>query len=240
MGELRETINELFNLQGNKLFRTIKGLTVAPGNTIRTFAEGDRTTFLHPFTYALTLIGIMVFLIPLVMPDTAITKSSKIEQQKIIKEYGAMKEISEHEMGRLKMAEFFQEYAYGNDIQKYTQYVSFILISIIHLLVYKNIGFGLKKNSWYIFYVYPHVMILTMPFAILYSIAESILYFSLLSFGMTVITAIFQSWAASQFYEISFGRAIKKFIFSYLIMCSFVLFSVIIISLLLVLFFFKV
>ena len=41
MGELRETINELFNLQGNKLFRTIKGLTVAPGNTIRTFAEGD-------------------------------------------------------------------------------------------------------------------------------------------------------------------------------------------------------
>ena len=29
MGELRETINELFNLQGNKLFRTIKGLTVA-------------------------------------------------------------------------------------------------------------------------------------------------------------------------------------------------------------------
>ena len=61
MGELRETINELFNLQGNKLFRTIKGLTVAPGNTVRTFAEGDRTTFLHPFTYALTLIGISIY-----------------------------------------------------------------------------------------------------------------------------------------------------------------------------------
>ena len=29
MGELRETINELFNYQGNKLL-TIKGLTVAP------------------------------------------------------------------------------------------------------------------------------------------------------------------------------------------------------------------
>ena len=129
-----------------------------------------------------------------------------------------MKEISEHEMGRLKMAEFFQEYAYGNDIQKYTQYVSFILISIIHLLVYKIIGFGLKKNSWYIFYVYLHVMILTMPFAILYSISESILYFSLLSFGMTVISAIFQSWSASQYYEISFGRAIKKYFhFYYLI-----------------------
>ena len=91
-------------------------------------------------------------------------------------------------MGRLKINEFFQEYAYGNDIQKYTQYVLFILISIIHLLVYKNIGFGLKKNSWYIFYVYPHVMILTMPFAILYSISESILYFSLLSFGISLLS----------------------------------------------------
>ena len=94
MGELRETINELFNLQGNKLFRTIKGLTVAPGNTIRTFAEGDRTTFLHPFTYALTLIGIAVFIIPLVMPDIEITKSSKkIEQQQIIKENGVKKKF---------------------------------------------------------------------------------------------------------------------------------------------------
>ena len=49
MGELRETINELLNLQSNKLFRTLKGLTVDPGNTIRTFAEGDRTTFFTSF-----------------------------------------------------------------------------------------------------------------------------------------------------------------------------------------------
>ena len=35
MGELRETINELFNLQGNKLFRTIKGLTVDPGGFVK-------------------------------------------------------------------------------------------------------------------------------------------------------------------------------------------------------------
>ena len=62
MGEIRETINELFNLQGNKLFRTIKGLTVAPGNTIRTFAGGDRATFLHPFTYLMTFVGISLFL----------------------------------------------------------------------------------------------------------------------------------------------------------------------------------
>ncbi len=66
MGELRETINELFNLQGNKLLWTIKDLTVAPSNTIRTFSEGDRTTLLHPFTYTLTFIGLLVFFLSMI------------------------------------------------------------------------------------------------------------------------------------------------------------------------------
>ena len=84
MGELRETINELFNLQGNKLFRTIKGLTVAPGNTIRTFAEGDRTTFLHPFTYALTFIGLMVFFLSMVNSELEFTEEKRLERQEAI------------------------------------------------------------------------------------------------------------------------------------------------------------
>ena len=62
MSEFKETLSELFNLQGNKFFRTIRGLTIAPGDTIRAFAAGDRKSFLHPFTYALTLIGISLFL----------------------------------------------------------------------------------------------------------------------------------------------------------------------------------
>jgi len=45
MSEFKETVGELFNLQGNKFFRTIRGLTIAPGDTIRAFAAGDRKSF---------------------------------------------------------------------------------------------------------------------------------------------------------------------------------------------------
>ncbi len=62
MSEFKETVGELFNLQGNKFFRTIRGLTIAPGDTIRAFAAGDRKSFLHPFTYAITNIGILIFI----------------------------------------------------------------------------------------------------------------------------------------------------------------------------------
>ena len=102
MGELRETINELFNLQGNKLFRTIKGLTVAPGNTIRTFAEGDRTTFLHPFTYALTFIGLMVFLLSMFNSELEFTEEKRLERQEAIENLSQKESLTDKEKGVLK------------------------------------------------------------------------------------------------------------------------------------------
>ena len=110
MGELRENINELFNLQGNKLFRTIKGLTVDPGGTIRTFASGDRKKFLHPFTYAITILGISIFLNSFIDNTPEFSKNTSLKSQSTIKKLEEKEVLSEKEEKRLMFEKFMTEY----------------------------------------------------------------------------------------------------------------------------------
>ena len=240
MGELRETINELFNLQSNKLFRTIKGLTVAPGNTIRTFAEGDRTTFLHPFTYSLTLIGIVVFLFSMANPEFEINKKQRLERQETIENLSQKESLTEHEKASLKLAQLFENYgAETPEFRKFAQYFAFFFISIIHLFVYKNLGYGLKKNAWYIFYTYSHVALFSIiTFPVNFFFMENITVILSLSLMGMILTISYQAWSAHQYYEITIGRAIKKFIFTLLI--SFSLLIIIVIAFAILLFLFMV
>ena len=240
MGELRETINELFNLQSNKLFRTIKGLTVAPGNTIRTFAEGDRTTFLHPFTYSLTLIGIVVFLFSMANPEFEINKKQRLERQETIENLSQKESLTEHEKASLKFAQLFENYGAETPVfRKFAQYFAFFFISIIHLFVYKNLGYGLKKNAWYIFYTYSHVALFSIiTFPVNFFFMENITVILSLSLMGMILTISYQAWSAHQYYEITIGRAIKKFIFTLLI--SFSLLIIIVIAFAILLFLFMV
>ena len=97
MSEFRETINELFNLQSNKLFRTIKGLTVDPGGTIRTFASGDRKKILAPFTYAITIIGISIFLNSFIDHNPKFNENTLLKSQSTIKKLEDKEVLSEKE-----------------------------------------------------------------------------------------------------------------------------------------------
>ena len=230
MGELRETINELFNLQSNKLFRTIKGLTVAPGNTIRTFAEGDRTIFLHPFTYSLTLIGVVVFLLSMVNPEFEITKEQRLERQETIENLSQKESLTEGEETQLKWAQLYEKYgAETAGFRKFSQYFAFFFISIIHLFVYKNLGYGLKKNAWYIFYTYSHITLFSIiTFPVMFFNAGNITVTLILSIMGMILTISYQAWSAHQYYEITIGRAIKKYVFTLLI--SFSLLTILVIA----------
>ena len=219
MGEIRETINELFNLQGNKLFRTIKGLTVDPGGTIRTFAEGDRTTFLHPFTYLMTLVGISLFLASII-PTASRFQNSISEQENKVQEFNSRNELTLKEKKDLEYENFILEleiYASSEKGKRHNAYFSLFLSTIIHVLVFRNLKFGFKKNIWFSFLVSGHncfFYFLLFPFEFFLNSLDLSLQFTTLSI---VTYWIYKSWAASQYYEISFLRALKKNIFNFLI-----------------------
>ena len=224
MSEFRETINELFNLQSNKLFRTIKGLTVDPGGTIRTFASGDRKKFLHPFTYAITIIGISIFLNSFIDHTSGLTNKTALKSQSTIKKLEEKEVLSEREGKRLMFEKFMTKYttnSEGSEFEKTAKlfsYLGFFLMSLIHLLVYKNLKFGFKKNIWFSFYIFGNaafLALLFLPFNFFFTdgIGYLIVSLSIMTFSM-----IYQAWSASKYYEISIWRALKKYLFSILLL----------------------
>ena len=224
MGELRETINELFNLQSNKLFRTIKGLTVAPGNTIRTFAEGDRTTFLHPFTYVITILGISIFLNSFIDNTPEFSKNTSLKSQSTIKKLEEKDVLSEKEEKLLMFQKFMTKYfsqSEGSEAEKttkYSTYIAFFFMSLIHLLVYKNLKFGFKKNIWFSFYIFGNASFLALLFLPFLFIFKDGIGYLIVTLLIVTLSSIYQAWSASKYYEISIWRALKKYLFSLLLL----------------------
>jgi len=224
MSEFRETINELFNLQSNKLFRTIKGLTVDPGGTIRTFASGDRKKFLHPFTYAITILGISIFLNSFIDHTPKFNENTLLKSQSTIKKLEDKEVLSEKEGKILMFQKFMEKYfiqSKGSEAEKrtkYSSYIAFFLMSLIHLLVYKNLKFGFKKNIWFSFYVFGNASFLALLFFPFLFISTDRIGYLIVSLSIMTFSMIYQAWSASKYYEISILRALKKYLFSILLL----------------------
>ena len=107
----------------------------------------------------------------------------------------------------------------------------FFMVSLIQLLVFKNLKFGLKKNTWYNFYVYGNSILITLPLNLCYiffvgdDYLTIVLIIGIISF---LLGLIYQIWAASQYYEISILRALKKYFFIYIFVAIFYILLVII------------
>ncbi len=114
---------------------------------------------------------------------------------------------------------------------KYSQYFIFFILSLLHLLVYKNLNFGLKKNVWFIFYVFGHIQILgilTFPLEAYFSDDDFSLLFLFLIANIFIL--FFYTWAVSNYYEISFMRGLKKNLFTYLFSTMIILMVIAMIS----------
>ena len=235
MSEFKETVGELFNLQGNKFFRTIRGLTIAPGDTIRAFAAGDRKSFLHPFTYAITIIGISLFLNSFVNIEFDFQKKRYAENEQEIELLTNKDELSKREKGHLEIdnkSKDFADFQKTEKFQRVSYYLMFFMVSLIQLLVFKNLKFGLKKNTWYNFYVFGNSILITLPLNLFYIffVGDDYLTIVFLITGIIsfLLGLIYQIWAASQYYEISILRALKKYFFIYIFVVIFYLLLVII------------
>jgi hypothetical protein len=226
MSEFKETVGELFNLQGNKFFRTIRGLTIAPGDTIRAFAAGDRKSFLHPFTYAITIIGVSLFLSSFLNTGYDYNSKRYAENEQEIELLTNKDELSKREKGQLEIdnnMKDFSEFQQTEAFKRIINYMLLFMVSLIHLLVFKNLNFGLKKNTWYNFYVFGNSILISLPIMIFYFfLDDDDLYFVLIIGIISFLLGLgYQIWAASQYYEISFLRAFKKHLFIYIILIIF-------------------
>ena len=101
---------------------------------------------------------------------------------------------------------------------KYSTYIAFFFMSLIHLLVYKNLKFGFKKNIWFSFYIFGNASFLALLFLPFLFIFKDGIGYLIVTLLIVTLSSIYQAWSASKYYEISFWRALKKYLFSFLLL----------------------
>ena len=75
-GEIAEVARELIGWEDNKLFNTLKDLTLRPGEMARSYCNGETNMYLSPMAYFLGVTGLMAYLSSVSGLNDAIIESS--------------------------------------------------------------------------------------------------------------------------------------------------------------------
>ena len=76
--ELKDVTKELVGLEDNKLFRTLRGLTVLPGQTIKGYCRDDKKKFLAPIVYFIGVTALEMYIASFIgLYDFMLKKSSE-------------------------------------------------------------------------------------------------------------------------------------------------------------------
>ena len=221
MGELKEIASEIFGLENNKVLKTIIDLTLKPGKTIRTYCNEKNKTYLRPFSYLFAVIGLTV-LIGQFVPNAYLESINKNRETEYNQKLNKIDKNSKNYQLEVKNHNFQQNF--NRFLQgQYGQYAFAVLITIIHLLIFKNLKEGLKNNVWFTIFCFSHTSLLALLIATPLMLFQKI-NIDYTSMFFTYVTIVFyRIWACKQFYQISWKRSIIKNTFIYLLVSLFII-----------------
>lgn len=229
MSDVKELVKDVFGFQ-NKVSKTLIDLTLRPGKAIRDFCEGNKSNYLRPFPYFFAIIGISFFL-NTQFPNQNVQKIHKKNEIAYQKQIDGLDKTSKKFLVAQKSHNFtlsINKFL----ITQYSAYFMFFLITIIHLLVFKNMGESLKKNVWLSVFILSHVTFLSIFLSFPFNFTLNSFLIKISYFLTFLPSFLYRVWVCKQFYEISFLRSLKKNIYVTLIMLltSFIIGVVVILS----------
>ena len=216
MSEFKELITEILGWENNKLFRTLKGLTIHPAKSIWIFCNGDKNSYIHPISYMFGVVGMIVLLNTYFEPPY-LKDYQEWEESKYQEKLDKLDSDSDRYAVEVKM---HQQEQMVNKILRHPNfiYVYHFLITILHLLVFRKMNVGLKNNVWFTTYVYAHASLLVSVIAVLLFFINDINLVLIISSLSFLIMYVYRVWASKQFYKISWGKSIYKVFLIYFIM----------------------
>jgi len=215
MSEVKEIANDFFGLENNKVTKTIIHLTKFPGKTIRDYCVNQNKNYLRPFSYLFAVIGIYVFF-QSVFPNPYEEKKNKQKEVEYNEKINKIDKTHPQYTFEVKFHRFqlaLDKFLRG----QYGAYALAFLMTLMHLLVFKNLRESLKNNVWFTIFVFAQTSLFQFFLGLpLYFSTNS--KFMLIGFSVVyTITISYRIWACKQFYAISWKRAILKNIFMYLL-----------------------
>lgn len=198
--ELKEVTKEFIGWEDNKLFRTLRGLTILPGQTTKDYCNGEKQKYLSPFVYFVGVTAVETYIASIIgLYDSIVEKS--LEDLKLT--------TSDSTLNR-----FFDT---GKVSEKVYGYLSFItsetgqkilivpLFLLLTWLFYRKFNRSFKQNSWFALYTLGHSTLLAIPVMLIWYLSKDLLLY--LNVSMILIF-IYWVWSSKQFYDLTLGKAI--------------------------------
>jgi len=215
MSEVKEVVKDVFGFQ-NKVSKTLIDLTLRPGKAIRDFCEGNKSNYLRPFPYLFAIIGISFFL-NTQFPNKNAQKTQKGQEIAYQKKIDGLDKTSKKFVRNQKSHNF--QLALDKTVRsQYFVYFNVFLMTIFHLLVFKNMGESLKKNVWLSVFILSHSTFLGIFLSFPFNFTLNSFLIKISYFMAFIPSFLYRVWVCKQFFEISFLRSLKKNIYVFLIM----------------------
>ncbi len=197
--EIAEVAKELIGWEDNKLFNTLKDLTLGPGEMVRNYCNGEQDKYLSPITYFLGVTGLVAYLSSVSgLNDFAIKEGLKNFDAVSLDWANKDVIIWKEKIGVIN------SFLLNETAQK------LMLVPLLLLLTwifYKKVRPSFKENSWFSLFVQAHNSLISLPFMGIWCVTKELGYF--ITFG-TAFSYLFWIWASKGFYNIKWSKAILK------------------------------
>ena len=198
--ELKEVTNELIGWEDNKLFRTLRGLTVLPGQTIKGYCSDDKQKYLSPIVYFIGVTAIETYIASFIGLYDFILKKS-LEDLKLTTSDSTLNQFFDTE----KISEKIYDYLAFNTGETGQKILIIPLLLFLTWLFYKKFNRSFKENSWFALYTLGHATLLAIPLMLIWYISKDLVIYSTVSL---IFIFIYWVWASKQFYGLTLGKAI--------------------------------
>ncbi len=209
--EVKEVASELLGWEGNKVFRTVKYLTIKPGQIITEYCQGEKQKYLSPVVYFFGIAGFILYLQSLSGLDDFVRDPKYLKALKKMSELGWVLSDSQIIM-------------FINIIENQT--LMLILLLPVNLVatwfLFKKSNPSFKQSSWFVIYISAQSSFLfILPLLCFLFKFEGAFLFTYQLIAPTII--VYSIWAAMQFYKIELGRAILLIFLRLIILFPFLL-----------------
>jgi len=187
--ELKEVTKELTGWD-NKIFTTLKHLTIKPGQMVTDYCSGKKDGYLSPVVYYFGVTALETYVVTKIGLLDALMK----DVQDSMKE-AAPTGIPDKVIDTLSFL--------NSEIGQKIFYLPILLLAT--WFVYKRFNRSFAQNSWFTLFILGHTTLLTMPLMLYW-------YFFRELDSYTYIVLAFQIsywvWASRIFFNLSIGKAI--------------------------------
>ncbi|CAN5455686.1 hypothetical protein BH09BAC3_BH09BAC3_15170 [soil metagenome] len=199
--ELKDVTKEILGWEDNKLFRTLKHLTTAPGLINAEYCRGDKQKYLSPIVYFFGVTALETFI------------ATKIGLFDFMLEQNRQSILNGLSDPRVASAGFDSSKIIENVNSNFSFFFSelgqkIFLIPLLLLLTwffYREYNKSLKENTWFALYALGHATLLSLPFMLLWYLTKNLILMSAFPF---LIAFVYWVWASKQFYNLKLGTAL--------------------------------